>query len=108
VHRPKHGHLVRDVLLNLALARRNYFEMQAPIKITFILLVGLTAAMPAHAYIDPNSGGLIFQLLTPILALLATAVAFARRQIAYGWASLRRAVKGVFDRIFATFDRNPE
>jgi hypothetical protein len=42
----------------------------------------LAMAMPAYAYIDPNTGGLIAQVLTPLL-LVAGAV----------WAGFRRKIK---------------
>ena len=51
--------------------------------------VGLTLAMAfvftimpsyAFAYVDPNAGGLQFQLLTPIAAIGAVALSFFRRQ----------------------------
>ena len=34
-------------------------------------------APPAYAYIDPNTGGVIFQVLMPILAVLVGFIAFA-------------------------------
>lgn len=47
-------------------------------KIFFVLLLG--AAFPvssAWAYVDPNVGGSIFQMLMPILAVLLGFMAFA-------------------------------
>jgi uncharacterized membrane protein len=75
--------------------------MPTPIKLTVILLAGLVA-VPAYAYIDPNSGGLIFQILTPILALAAAAMAFAGRQINRAWVAFSRAAKSLLDRILRT------
>lgn len=37
---------------------------------------------PAMAYIDPNAGGLLFQLLAPVFAALIGAWLFLRRWIA--------------------------
>jgi hypothetical protein len=51
-----------------------------------LVLILVTAAVPAYAYIDPNSGGLFFQLLTPIFVVVAAALAFAKRQMAQAWA----------------------
>ncbi len=38
----------------------------------------LFVATPAFAYIDPNVGGQVAQLLTPIVTMLLAALAFAR------------------------------
>jgi hypothetical protein len=53
-----------------------------------LALVGLTLSGPAQAYIDPNAGGMLFQLLAPLFAALVGAWMFLRRWIAE-WA--RRA-----------------
>lgn len=47
----------------------------------------------ANAYIDPNTGGLIFQLVAPLLAMIASAWLMARDAIRSMW---RRAVGLVF------------
>jgi hypothetical protein len=75
--------------------------MPTPVKLSVILLAVLVA-VPAHAYIDPNSGGLIFQILTPILALATAAVAFAGRQIGRAWVAFYRAARNLLDRILRT------
>ncbi len=48
--------------------------------IAFIALLAL--ASPAHAYIDPNAGGVLFQLLAPLFAAVAGVWLFLRRWIA--------------------------
>ncbi len=53
-----------------------------------LALVGLAICTPAQAYIDPNAGGMLFQLLAPLFAALIGAWMFLRRWIA-AWA--RRA-----------------
>lgn len=57
-----------------------------------LALMGVTA--PAQAYIDPNAGGLLFQLLAPVFAALVGAWLFLRRWIAEQcrglWHRLRR------------------
>jgi hypothetical protein len=70
-----------------------------------ILLVSLSLTTPAHAYVDPNSGGLVFQLVTPILALIAASLTFAKRQIALAWLRLSARVRSVFARLFRTSGR---
>lgn len=65
----------------------------------FGLLLFATFAAPAYAYSDPNAGGLLFQLLTPFLALAAAAVAFARRQLGLAWHFLLSVVRNRIDRL---------
>lgn len=51
--------------------------------------LGLSAyAAPALAYIDPNTGGLIFQLLAPLLAMITGAWLFARDYVKAKWHRL--------------------
>jgi cytochrome bd-type quinol oxidase subunit 2 len=64
----------------------------------FSLLLLATFTAPAYAYADPNAGGLLFQLLTPFLALAAAGLAFARRQLGRAWQLLRGAVRNRIDR----------
>jgi hypothetical protein len=42
----------------------------------------LTHAIPAWAYIDPNAGGVLFQLLAPLFAAAVGGWLFLRRWIA--------------------------
>jgi len=37
--------------------------------------------MPAHAYIDPNAGGMLFQLLAPVFATVIGVWLFLRQWI---------------------------
>ncbi len=53
-------------------------------------LLGLAfafSATPALAYFDPNAGGFLFQILSPLIAMAAGAALFLRRRAI---ASLRR------------------
>ncbi len=61
-----------------------------------VLLLGalLLIAPPAHAYIDPNAGGLLFQLLAPLFAAAVGAWLFLRRWISAYFRSLWRRLKG--------------
>lgn len=47
-----------------------------------IALLALTSSGPAFAYIDPNAGGMLFQLLAPVFAAAVGAWLFLRRWIA--------------------------
>jgi hypothetical protein len=82
------------------------FEMRPPKIITIIVLAGLVVTTPAYAYIDPNSGGLIFQILTPILALATAGIAFTGRTIRRGCGTLYRALKNRLGRIVRTPSRD--
>jgi hypothetical protein len=50
--------------------------------IALLALLWLAVAGPAHAYIDPNAGGMLFQLLAPVMAAAVGAWLFLRRWIA--------------------------
>lgn len=50
-------------------------------KLTLVVLLALFCS-PAFAYIDPNAGGMLFQLLAPLFAALVGAWLFLRRWIA--------------------------
>ena len=49
-----------------------------------ILLIGALIAMPALAYVDPNTTGLIGQVLGPVLVVAAAGLTFLRKQIGAG------------------------
>lgn len=46
-----------------------------------------------HAYIDPNTGGMLFQLLAVILAVFSGVVFFFSRQIKMIFARIRRKLR---------------
>jgi hypothetical protein len=56
-----------------------------------VQFVGLFAP---EAYIDPNTGGMLFQLLAVILAAFSGILFFFSRQIKSGFARLRRKMRG--------------
>jgi hypothetical protein len=47
----------------------------------FLSLYFLSDISPAHAYIDPNTGGYVFQLLFPLFAGIAAGYVFFKKQI---------------------------
>jgi hypothetical protein len=55
-------------------------------------LVASSLAAP-RAYIDPNTGGMLFQVLAVLLAALSGILFFFSRQIKAGWARLRRNLR---------------
>lgn len=45
------------------------------------LVLWLALAGPAQAYVDPNAGGMLFQLLAPVMAAVVGGWLFLRRWI---------------------------
>ncbi len=59
-----------------------------------LLLFTLLYPLSAHAYIDPNAGGLLFQLLAPLFAAIVGGWLFLRRWLAYQARRLWRRLTG--------------
>ena len=59
---------------------------------TSLLLVVLLTPLPALAYIDPNTGGMIFQILAPILAMITSAWLFMKDRIKAVWYRVKRMI----------------
>lgn len=55
-------------------------------KLVLTIALALFAA-PAFAYIDPNTGGYLFQLLAPLVAILISAWVFLSDKIKAIWHS---------------------
>jgi|APDOM4702015118_1054815.scaffolds.fasta_scaffold07127_2 site-specific recombinase len=47
-----------------------------------LVLLSLLLPLPALAYVDPNAGGILLQILAPLFAAIAGAWLFLRRWIA--------------------------
>jgi hypothetical protein len=62
-----------------------------------VVLLLLAIAVPAFAYIDPNAGGYISQLLAPILMIAATGLTFFRRRIVSAFRWLRDRISPAGD-----------
>jgi hypothetical protein len=62
------------------------------------LIIGLVAAQPALAYIDPNTGGMLFQILATGLALFSGVALIFSRQIRMAFARARRVLRSLLDR----------
>ena len=54
-----------------------------------VLTLCLTAPAPALAYIDPNAGGMLYQMLFPLLAAIVGGWTLLRNWVAAHWARLR-------------------
>jgi hypothetical protein len=63
------------------------------------LLALMLLSAPAYAYIDPNSGGLLFQLLTPIFVVIAAGFTFAKRLVKRAWAGVAVRIRAPWMRL---------
>ena len=60
-----------------------------------LVLAALACAAPdAHAYIDPNVGGWLYQLLFPLLIAIAGAWAVLRHKIGEFFSMLAKKLRG--------------
>jgi len=62
-----------------------------------IAVACLVLCSPAYAYIDPNAGGMLFQLLAPVFAAIVGAWLFLRRWIADLFRRLMHKIRGQAD-----------
>jgi hypothetical protein len=60
---------------------------------TFLRILLANEMMTPGLYIDPNTGGMIFQLLAVFLALFSGILFFFSRQIRSAFARLRRMIR---------------
>jgi hypothetical protein len=60
--------------------------------VNIFALTGVILASPM-AYIDPNTGGMLFQLLAVFLAIFSGVIFFFSRQIKSLFAKLRRKIR---------------
>jgi len=62
------------------------------------IVLGVAPLRSAHAYLDPNSAGPLYQLLFPLLIAIGSVVAMLRRAIARAWnrvtSALASALRG--------------
>jgi hypothetical protein len=62
----------------------------------FFIVLGFST--PAAAYIDPNTGGQIYQALYPVLAVLLGVLTFARQWVAAIWHRFATVMRSLFSR----------
>lgn len=53
---------------------------------------------PAQAYIDPNAGGLLFQIMAPVFAIIASLWIVAKEKIVKLFKGAIRALRGNHDK----------
>jgi hypothetical protein len=59
-----------------------------------VLIISFLGAQPALAYIDPSTGGMLFQILAVAFASLSAILLIFSRQIRTFVARLRRLLRG--------------
>lgn len=59
-----------------------------------LLGIALVCSQPAQAYIDPNVGGWLYQLLFPLLIAIAGAWAALRHKLSELFAAFARKLRG--------------
>ena len=63
-----------------------------------VLVLVIGAPRPAHAYIDPNTVGPLYQLLLPMLIAIGSGIAMVRRYIRHFWERSIEGIASVFRR----------
>lgn len=76
--------------------------LRLPTKLALVLALVLYACLaltsPAWAYLDPNTGNLIFQILFPILTFITTALLFFKKSIRRFIVALKEMIRPKTDR----------
>jgi hypothetical protein len=56
--------------------------------VTWAILLALAPVTAAHAYVDPNAAGPLFQLLFPMIVAITSVLAGWRRTLVQAWKRL--------------------
>jgi hypothetical protein len=64
-----------------------------PAVCVFCCLLFVLIALPAYGYTDPNTVGLISQILTPLLITAAAGLTFLRKRVGDAIAGLSRRLR---------------
>jgi hypothetical protein len=72
-----------------------------------VVLLVIGPLRPAHAYIDPNVAGPLYQMLLPMLIAIGSAIAMVRRYIRHFWDRSIAAVASLFRVGHAREDNEP-
>jgi len=64
----------------------------------FVLILAISSWSPVFAYVDPNTGGMLFQILGFGFAAVSGVVFFFASHIRRAVGRTRRFVKGLFSR----------
>ena len=81
------------ILFFLAPSEFPEFQMKC-LNLSLIVIVAFLLPLDCHAYIDPNAGGWLFQMLFPLLVALGGIWAIFRRRVLELWHRLFRRSDG--------------
>lgn len=59
------------------------------------LILILAPVTPAFAYMDPNTGNLIFQILLPVITVITTACIFFKNKVRRLYCLIKESLKSV-------------
>jgi hypothetical protein len=76
-------------------ARRYQGLWKLMLLVSFLMVAPLR---PAHAYLDPNAAGSLYQIMFPLLVAIGSAVAMTKRYIKYYCDRVVEACTAVFRR----------
>jgi hypothetical protein len=70
-----------------------------PARLLLPMLLLLAMPVPAHAYIDPNIGGQLAQVLAPIVTMIIGVLAFARQWLKAQFARIADRARALVSRV---------
>ena len=69
--------------------------------VLLVISFAISNASEAFAYVDPNTGGYVFQLVFPIISIIGFAYLFFKRQIKLLFAGISSLSKGIIKKTFS-------
>jgi hypothetical protein len=69
------------------------YHRKFPALLVFGCLCLMLVTVPAYGYADPNTVGLISQVLTPLLITAGACATFLRKSLAVAWGRLWRRLR---------------
>jgi hypothetical protein len=73
------------------------YQQKFPTALVWGVLCFVLFAVPAYGYADPNTVGLVYQILTPILLTAGACATFLRKSLAAVFGRLRQRLRGRTD-----------
>jgi hypothetical protein len=76
-------------------------EIKRVMLVLLVIYFAISNASEAFAYVDPNTGGYVFQLVFPIISIIGFAYLFFKRQIKLLFAGISSFSKGIIKKTFS-------
>jgi hypothetical protein len=76
-------------------------EIRRVMLVLLVISFAISNASDAFAYVDPNTGGYVFQLVFPILSIVGLAYLFLKRQIKLLFAGICSLSKSILKKTFS-------